>query len=64
MPALKRCLDRLKGRYGFRRFTRDGYATVLDTNNEYQPGELMVCLLILLTLCLFHSYLMRKMKMS
>nr|CAH8827810.1 unnamed protein product [Trichobilharzia regenti] len=41
LPALKRCLDRLKGRYGFRRFTRDGYATVLDTNNEYQPGELM-----------------------
>ncbi|CAH8476949.1 unnamed protein product [Heterobilharzia americana] len=40
-PALERCVERLKGRYGFKRFTRDGYATVLDTNSEYQPGELM-----------------------
>ncbi|VDP38247.1 unnamed protein product [Schistosoma mattheei] len=43
LPALERCLERLKGVYGFKRFTRDGYATVLDTNSEYQPGELMVC---------------------
>ncbi|CAH8453704.1 unnamed protein product [Schistosoma margrebowiei] len=41
LPALERCLERLKGVYGFKRFTRDGYATVLDTNSEYQPGELM-----------------------
>ncbi|CAI2725090.1 unnamed protein product [Schistosoma spindalis] len=41
LPALERCLERLKGVYGFKRFTRDGYATVLDTNTEYQPGELM-----------------------
>ncbi|KAH8852791.1 putative phosphorylase b kinase regulatory subunit beta [Schistosoma japonicum] len=41
LPALERCTERLKGVYGFRRFTRDGYATVLDTNSDYQPGELM-----------------------
>ncbi|KAG5446980.1 putative phosphorylase b kinase regulatory subunit beta [Clonorchis sinensis] len=40
-PALERCLLRLKGQYGFRRFNRDGYATVLDQNTHYQPGELM-----------------------
>ncbi|CAL8071194.1 unnamed protein product [Calicophoron daubneyi] len=40
-PALQRVMERLKGRYGFRRFTRDGYATVLDQNSYYQPGELM-----------------------
>ncbi|KAF6776859.1 hypothetical protein AHF37_03649 [Paragonimus kellicotti] len=40
-PVLERCLSRLKGQYGFRRFTRDGYATVLDRNTLYQPGELM-----------------------
>ncbi|KAF7232435.1 hypothetical protein EG68_07753 [Paragonimus skrjabini miyazakii] len=34
-------MSRLKGQYGFRRFTRDGYATVLDRNTLYQPGELM-----------------------
>ncbi|CAH8460630.1 unnamed protein product [Schistosoma rodhaini] len=41
LPALERCVERLKGVYGFKRFTRDGYATVLDTDSEYQPGELM-----------------------
>ncbi|KAA0185357.1 Phosphorylase b kinase regulatory subunit [Fasciolopsis buskii] len=40
-PTLERCMERLKGQYGFRRFTRDGFATVLDQNTHYQPGELM-----------------------
>lgn len=43
---LERCATRLKGKYGFKRFNRDGFATVLDTGVDYQPGELMVCCFI------------------
>lgn len=30
----------LRGSYGYKRFTRDGYATVLETNALYAQGEL------------------------
>ncbi|VDM17108.1 unnamed protein product, partial [Hydatigera taeniaeformis] len=33
-------VDVLKGTYGYKRFTRDGYATVLETNTLYSQGEL------------------------
>ncbi|CDI98216.1 phosphorylase b kinase regulatory [Echinococcus multilocularis] len=33
-------VDMLKGTYGYKRFTRDGYATVLETNTLYSQGEL------------------------
>uniref|UniRef100_A0A5K3EN75 Phosphorylase b kinase regulatory subunit n=2 Tax=Mesocestoides corti TaxID=53468 RepID=A0A5K3EN75_MESCO len=33
-------VDVLKGNYGYKRFTRDGYATVLETNTLYSQGEL------------------------
>ncbi|VDN14365.1 unnamed protein product [Dibothriocephalus latus] len=33
-------VDVLKGNYGYKRFTRDGYATVLETSNIYTQGEL------------------------
>ena len=33
-------VDMLKGNYGYKRFTRDGYATVLETNTLYSQGEL------------------------
>ncbi|VDO07627.1 unnamed protein product [Rodentolepis nana] len=39
----KATMDRveiLKGNYGYKRFTRDGYATVLETNTFYSQGEL------------------------
>lgn len=30
----------LKGNYGYKRFTRDGYATVLESSDFYSQGEL------------------------
>ena len=35
---------KLKGNYGFRRFLRDGYGTVLEDQNRpyYRPAELKV----------------------
>nr|VZI30350.1 unnamed protein product [Spirometra erinaceieuropaei] len=33
-------VDVLKGNYGYKRFTRDGYATVLETCTIYTQGEL------------------------
>jgi len=41
-------VHRLKGNYGFKRFGRDGYKTVLEDKQRryYRPGEIKVSKLV------------------
>ena len=42
--AVDKIIRRLKGKYGFKRFLRDGYKTMLEDTSRryYQPAEVKV----------------------
>jgi phosphorylase kinase alpha/beta subunit len=42
--TMEKCLRKLNGRYGLKRFLRDGYGTVLEdkTRKHYQSAEIKV----------------------
>lgn len=58
--TLQRIVETLEGRYGFKRFLRDGYKTVVEDSSrkQYEAGEMMVssdsCLNLIRLLLVYH----------
>lgn len=46
--TLDKVVRKLKGKYGFKRFLRDGYRTANEDENRrhYKPAEMKVCGLV------------------
>jgi len=46
--TIDKALRKLKGRFGLKRFLRDGYGTVLEdrARKYYRPAEIRVCLIV------------------
>lgn len=51
--AMDKIVRKLKGKYGFKRFLRDGYRTALEDENRryYKPAEIKVIVLLMIVPC-------------
>ena len=62
--TMDKVVRKLKGKYGFKRFFRDGYGTVIEDKNRkhYRPSEikvrafLLLCVLVSKYFCWFLNF--------